>query len=658
MADRRRIITRASAAARPAVQLDLESSDTYVAIRDTFTLQQGDRGQQLAEAPSRYGGATVVGERFTNGSVSWQMLVSGTTADVVAQRVEALLTQVEAIVASTGDAWLEWRPDGMTYSSFFRLAGPATWTPTYRWAQFSGAQSMIVDLSFPVRPLVEWDPMSIIDDFSVDSTGDYTFDTGSGTLAVSSGQLAPSSIVSKRLYHSARGYTYTDAEVTLKFTTGSSVATHEKFIMLRRLDASNYLMGGFTSGGNTFGIYTVTAGTPSLKASSVVALSTATTYWVRFRCKANVLTVEYFTAEPIVGNAATGTVTHTLAGADATAFGAGIAGNVGLRLLPGDTNERYDNFRVEPFANLTVNTAQAPADEIPGTAPALLDLEVEASESAPFGLFAWTDGTLTGDPPFGIFNASAKDASSGGWSVSGTELLDAGADGIYSAEFDLDLGQITPDDFGDTCDLEIWARFKLAPTVTDMRAWAHISNSFYFSVFTEFGDRAHNAPGRLLIPPGSTGYVWTRLGVVTVDVVNAHPDARLVIETQETSSSGAFGLSQVMVVPAHRRALNPTGVANDSSYPNFISVSSDSVTKRVTHDLAGYLKTETQQQFWRHHGIGGAVLHAQPGPVNFLMMLSVSIPDDPNGDPDVGVSAGAATYRVQVTPRSYLLRGE
>jgi hypothetical protein len=162
MADIRRLVTL-STGGRPVTVLDFEASSTYYAERDSFTYEPGESNTQSSREPGRYGGSLVVDEAQANGTVRWRAQIKGTTGDQVAQRTEALIA---AINNDAPDQLLQWRPDGASYNNFFRIAGPARWTPQYRWVLFHDAQAMVVEIAIPVRPLVLWDPLRIADDFA------------------------------------------------------------------------------------------------------------------------------------------------------------------------------------------------------------------------------------------------------------------------------------------------------------------------------------------------------------------------------------------------------------------------------------------------------------------------------------------------------------
>jgi hypothetical protein len=155
--DRRRIVTISPAGTVTTVK-DLEDSSSFYAIQDTFTVRAPDRRAIVAERQRRYGGAMTVDERHANGAISWQALVKATTVDGVLLNVEAMLSTLEQ---PRQDLYYEWRPDGATSSVYYAIRGPAKWAPTYKWAQFTGAKSMIVDIEIPVAPLARGDAITI-----------------------------------------------------------------------------------------------------------------------------------------------------------------------------------------------------------------------------------------------------------------------------------------------------------------------------------------------------------------------------------------------------------------------------------------------------------------------------------------------------------------
>ncbi|HEX8649070.1 MAG TPA: LamG-like jellyroll fold domain-containing protein [Thermoleophilaceae bacterium] len=185
----------------------------------------------------------------------------------------------------------------------------------------------------------------VFDDFG--TLDAWTFDSGSGTLSASGGQLVPSTTGEKRLH--LTGSSYADAQGTLALTTGSTTPSSGNGVVLRRRDSSNFLLGTLNPSGG-LGIWKVDNGSFSaLQLQTRAALSTGTQYWVRFSAAGNALTLKVYSADPAGGAAALTTTTHTLSGADATKFGAGVAAPAGIRLDLVPTDYRYSDFKLEPL---------------------------------------------------------------------------------------------------------------------------------------------------------------------------------------------------------------------------------------------------------------------------------------------------------------------
>ncbi len=144
-----------------SVLRDLETGSTYQSVKDSWVITPGQRKPNWAQSQRRYGGARQTGETHENGSIGWSVLVKNATADTITAAAEAMVGDLEALVASTQDVYVEWRPDGSSVSTYYEVRGPATWQPNYKWAQFTGAGSMVVDIRIPVAPLAELASYSI-----------------------------------------------------------------------------------------------------------------------------------------------------------------------------------------------------------------------------------------------------------------------------------------------------------------------------------------------------------------------------------------------------------------------------------------------------------------------------------------------------------------
>jgi hypothetical protein len=405
--------------------LDLNDATHFALVRDTLAIGEAEHNAVFSHTQRRYGGAYQVAETHGNAAFSAEFYVgNGSSSDQAWQKFDLMAAVLES---DRPDRYLKWKPEDATRPVYYRIMGSSPYELLYRWVEHKGTKKLRVKASWPIHPLGYGDPMDIQDDFSSNTISDYTFDTGGGTLSVSGGELVPSSTALKELYHSARGYSYADAEVTLKYTLGASTAGIYDAV-LRRLDASNFLMGRVTTSGLEIykrdgGAFTSIGGA----ATSIGGFAASTTYWLRFRVEGNVLTVEHWTVEPTPGGTAAASKTFTLSGADATKFGQGVTGGAGLRLTPGATTERYDDFEVRPFSYVRTTESGETFDlrSIPGTAPAEVEVDLYSPATLAAPIITWA-------PALGVenyvWNGDLEDAALGtaGWANTSANVV-AGA---------------------------------------------------------------------------------------------------------------------------------------------------------------------------------------------------------------------------------------
>jgi hypothetical protein len=143
----------------------------------------------------------------------------------------------------------------------------------------------------------------------------------------------------------------------------------------------------------------------------------------------------------------------------------------------------------------------------------------------------------------------------------------------------------------------------------------------------------YGSQGKLLtLPSSSSVFRFVRLGTLTMPVNKADRLKWYVKVAGEwsTSSSGAFGLDYVVMVPARARAVSKSGVANDSAYPDFIISTSDT-SKTVRADLSGVVASAAGTA-GPDSGLGGTPIEVPPGDVNFFIKLSSLVADDPSSD--------------------------
>lgn len=672
MADLLRIVSFSNGG-RPVVEADIENGTTFRKVRDSLKITAPAKKPVLSSAGRRYGGSRQVGETTDNGELKATWIVSGATADVCLQNLGTLLVLCER---ATPGLFLEFRPDGATRSTFYELRGTASWDPDYKWAQFAGAMSLNVEIAFPVAPLGYLPRMDIADDFAVDSLSDYTFDAGGGTMVVANGQLAPTSTSEKRFWYSARGFRYRDAQVTLKITTGA-VANPAAGVglALRRLDSNNNLLMSMIASTSAIVIYKFDGGVyTSLASVAVPALAANTSYWLRARAEGNLLIAEWFTAVPTPTSTPAATVSYTLAGADATKFGAGVAGDVGIRTDAIPTDWRYDDFQVEPYTyrNRTLPETIVLGGSIPGDAPALVDVHITPTggTSPPvWAMVGWAKrptAPIAGVAPFGIIQAEtgtdlvtfavAADANYRGGN--GLKATASGA-GTATAMFAIDPSTLAADDFTlQELDIEIWARLDLASALVSpkivLSARPDAGTSFGAERFTgEFG-----SVGKLLGKPSSgSAFRIVRLGSLPLV---ADPAERVVWKLRVAASwaagsSGTFGLDELLLVAARKRAAGPTGKANDATYPKFVASTAET-RKVIRTDLSGRVASGAGPLF-PDSGLGGSVLELAPGNNDLLVKLSSTVPDDPTSNTASEQKEHTATVHLAVQPRVTLLRG-
>lgn len=674
MADLLRIVTL-SKGGRPVAVKDLSyQQGSYTAERDSFKFTPAAPQQQTSRTGQRFGGATIVGETHDNAQAAWNAIITGTTPAIAATSVESMLAEIHAVARGR---LLEWRPDGAAYSSFMRIAGPGVWDPTYRWAEWVGTNTLKVAISFPVDPLVEWAPMRILDDFAVDSTGDYTW-SSTANIAVTGGVLVVTTTVARTALHTARGYGYQDVQVTQKVNMGGTLGAFSHRLLARASDLNNHLYAQISSTG-VLSIGKTVAGTSTQLASTTAAdVTLSVARWLRLRVEGDVVTAEWWLAEPTPTGTPSKTVSFTLASGEAQFRN--VAGQIGVRYGAGssDGTWTYDDLHASPYTsrNLTLPAVVQLGGAIPGDAPAKADVVVtlptSPPTSAPWALIAWTSrpGTpVAGVAPFGIIEGeSGGDLT--GWvstvnasSRGGNDLRDATVVGAetYTASYTIDPHTLVADDFTEgEIDLEVWARLVLSSGLVSPKftisARPTPGNQYGAERFThEYGNN-----GKLVAGPSSgTVYRFTRLGTVTLPVVPTEPSAWLLWVAASTvaGSSGVLGVDYLLVVPRRARALGPTGVANDPAggYPVFAVSASLEVQRTIRSDLSG-LAAQPPGNPYPHHGLGGSLIQLPPGNVDMLVKLSALVPDDPSVGAAGEQLAHTATVRVDVTPRSYLLR--
>lgn len=337
-------------------------------------------------------------------------------------------------------------------------------------------------------------------------------------------------------------------------------------------------------------------------------------------------------------------------------------------------------------ASFDVPTATGYSVGVPGTAPALLDLNVAQAASSTgvdFFMVGWSKKPAASSNPVAPFGKIPAFVSSGG--SSGTSYLTFGTgyaqtasgsgqpdrlriatpstSGSYTMGVDINPALLIRDDFTKSeIQLEVWGRVYIGGnTVTTQKLsleprYATGATSRYS---LEYGSTGKTVKGRNT-SSGGAGWLFTKLGTVqaSVDPNNA-ATYKLQLETTFVTLGGStaeFAIEYLAIVPARQRALTPTGRENDSTYPKFIATT-NAVTKTVRNDLSGWLRPDSgsNQVAYPDSGLGGQLLELPPGNVTIFVKPTLGVPDDPT--PSTADASQSLTISGTIIPRYYLARG-
>lgn len=672
--DRFRIVTF-SKGGRPIVKFDLNDGATFTFVRDALSIDAPSRQQQFSESSRRYAGADLATEALGNAGISSEWYISGLSRDAALNNLELIVAQLESLDSGR---YIEVRLDGATRSTYFPIRGAQDRELMYRWVEFAGTGKLHFKAGWIVAPLAEGERMEIGDPFDVNSLTDYTAQTGSGMAYNAGAWLETASVAEQQLMHSARGYKYGDAQVTVKFTTGGTVGAASVGAVLSQTDANNYLVAQLEPATTALKLYKKDAGVLTQLGATVTtaAIAPSTTYWLVIREEGNVVSFELWTSAPTPMGTPASSGSFTLTAGDATKYGFGSSGFSGLRLiLPSPSGWKVNQFTVEPY---TYRSKTLPASftfggSVPGDAPALTTAVITHSGGAAapaFALLGWSTtpgaSTVAGIAPFGILEGEAgtlttwvstADANYRGGN--GAKFTTAAGASSASSVFGIDPATLVPDDFSrGEVDVEIWARVELASTLASPVLTASVESvsgtNFGPARYTqEFG-----SAGKLLTKPSAgTTFRFVRVGTITLAVDNLNPvkwNLRIAA-TWAAGGSGQFGLDYVTLAPARTRAASPTSKPNDTTYPKFVASTSETV-RTIRADLSGLVAVPNNGDY-PGVGLGGAPVEMPPGSVTALVKLSSLVPDDPTVDATNEQLSHTATVRFSPIPRYHVPRG-
>lgn len=266
-------------------------------------------------------------------------------------------------------------------------------------------------------------------------------------------------------------------------------------------------------------------------------------------------------------------------------------------------------------------------------------LEAESAYAA--GLVLWTitsDGTMHGG--FDIRRT-----------VAGAETL--------QAQWFIEPSALVPDDFTEgEIDLEIWARICVPTTLVSPKIVTRLVPREGTALGAVQYTHEYGTTGKLLAASGTTNYRPYRLGTITApaDSLQASTSMLVLEGSTGTGSTGRFAIDYLWIVAIRSRALLPTGVENDSSYPSWVAATSE-IQKTVRSDLSAYITSSTWG--WRNPttGMGGSLIEPSAGDVDVFIKLSDQVPDDPTPTSTEQLTH-QASVQIDVIPRSRLMRSE
>lgn len=398
MADLLQIVDFPYVGSRDRLVFDLADITHYAYAQGSLKPTAGAKTQTFSAGDSRYAGARQVDERIANGSLAWTVHVRGTSADDVAARCEAYLTQLDARAKGR---YIKWQQGGVTGSGVSRevfspVRGSATYVPDYDSMKFQGAWALDIQVTVPVAPLADWDCCDVEDRFDQDTMtlGDWTVLAGDGAFTVTPSAQpggVPGTTGRKTFQHVGRGYAFSDWEVTVPFQWNGTTGAPDVYALSKILSA-NTNFGARTDGAFLY-IFANVAGVQTDQGAGVTcSLTAGRNYWLRVRQRGYTMVAWVYNADPAnpdVGSSnpsgnVVATKVVTLDGTSAPGMlGAGgvgwsIAGTT-LANMP-----KLYGFVARPFTFPDTDAPQRiqTADAIPGQAPARVDVSLMSRSSS------------------------------------------------------------------------------------------------------------------------------------------------------------------------------------------------------------------------------------------------------------------------------------
>ena len=336
--------------------------------------------------------------------------VAGTSKDDLAAKLIALTLALDKMRRLGGT--IVYRANGQTYRQYLRVLTCTVPPPSWN-RRMEMAFDAVVKPMFSCAPYADGDAMEFYDNFVPDTlaAGVWTYDAGAtGNLVASGGVLQQVSpfAVERRIVAQHTGYGYGDVELRADtWWPGATNANVFWYLMLKRLDASNYIHGMLFDNGSvsSLGIEVVSAGGNAQSSYPNLASrlgSTSGFQQVTFttRIEGNVVYCEvWYTKRWTPSSAADLSASLILNSAMADKFGELVTGSVGIGAnIPSASSASFlDNFVCEPFVYrrraFPIPGLVRLAGAIPGDVAARTDIEVAAPSSVSpvgWGLLGWS----------------------------------------------------------------------------------------------------------------------------------------------------------------------------------------------------------------------------------------------------------------------------
>lgn len=457
-----------------------------------------------------------------------------------------------------------------------------------------------VELKLTCEPYAYGDPLDVVERFLTntlttggvlnDGGADWTVRSGvAPTLSAyfTGGQQAlfAAGSGSSVLEHSGTPYPMCDNQQVLSFFFAAFVTGNAAGCVLKMLPDGSHLRAIVEDNGSTatLKIQTVTSGgvatTLGTTVNTAARIQRDTFYTMKARIEGNVVVVECVPLasqpRPVQYPGAASAVFYavTLAGADATKFGAGVFGTTGIFVgAPSVTGLvgvaawsryafTYAGSTANGLGNNDATFGVTLPGNIPGTAPALVDVTASGVGGRAV-VCAWTpidvstpSSSLT--RPFGTVDVTAGTSTLSGLTVTadsgaavGGSVALAGA-GTSTITVRTNSRGLAPKDANDTVFMRVIARVRLASTLTTGTIGMTCQGSAPIDLVTR--DLASWRP------PSATRYELVNLGVVPVRVTNDGETTIVVTVTSGTASTVA--VDYLHFAPIDRCAMSQTGVA-------------------------------------------------------------------------------------------------